>query len=63
MELLIFYYIFSVLFMIGYVDWKEVADYSVAMVIGVTLGMLVVAPIMFPINLGSIIGKVDKACP
>lgn len=38
--------------MIGYIDWKEVADYSVAMVIGVALGMLVVAPIMFRLILG-----------
>lgn len=58
-EFLIFYYIFSILFMIGYIDWEGAANYSVAMVIWVAFAMLIVAPIMFPFNLGNVIGKID----
>ena len=60
MELLIFYYIFSILFMIGYIDWEGAVNYSIAMVIWVAFAMLIIAPIMFPFNLGSIIGKIDR---
>ena len=49
MEMLLLYYIFSILFMIGYIDindmktWEIIASYFL---------MLIVAPIVFPINVG-----------
>lgn len=50
----VFYYIFSVLFMIGYVDdtgepiWFKIVLY---------VGLFIISPIMFPINIGYYIRK------
>ena len=55
---LLFYIIFSELFMFGYVDFEELAamDWWVAM-ISVILAVIL-APILFPINFGtSVRGK------
>lgn len=49
MEILLLYYIFSVLFMIGYVDIKGMKVWTI---IGTYLLMLIIAPILFPINIG-----------
>lgn len=50
MELLIFYYIFSVLFMIGYADFGDIDGVGLT-ILGI-LALLIFAPICFPINLG-----------
>lgn len=53
-DILIFYYIFSVLFMIGYVDdtgepiWLKIVLY---------IALFIISPIMFPINVGYYIRK------
>lgn len=49
MEILLFYYIFSVLFMIGYVDTKSMNKW---MIIGAFFINLIIAPIVVPINIG-----------
>lgn len=48
-DILIFYYIFSVLFMIGYTDSR---DASLWLKVIIYLSLLVISPIMFPINIG-----------
>ena len=50
----LFYYVFSVLFMIGYVNTE---DDKVWVKIVIHLSLLVIAPIMFPINIGYYIRK------
>ena len=53
-DILIFYYIFSVLFMIGYVDdtgepvWLKIILY---------IGLFIMSPIMLPINIGHYVYK------
>ena len=51
----IFYYLFSLFFMIGYVltkdEWKPLV-----IVVGV-IGLIVLAPILFPLNLGTFISR------
>ena len=49
MEILLFYYIFSVLFMIGYVDTNGMKAW---MKVGCFLLILIIAPVFFPINVG-----------
>ena len=56
MELLIFYYVFSVLFMIGYADFGELD--SVGLTVLAILALLIFAPILFPINLGCTIYEI-----
>ncbi len=56
MELLIFYYVFSLLFMIGYVDFGDLD--SDGMIILVILALLIFSPILFPMNLGCAIHKI-----
>lgn len=53
-DILIFYYIFSVLFMIGYVDWT---DESIWLKIILYIGLFIMSPIMLPINIGYYIYK------
>ena len=53
-NILMFYYIFSVLFMIGYVNTE---DDKVWVKIVIHLLLLIIAPIMFPINIGYYIHK------
>lgn len=53
-DILIFYYIFSVLFMIGYVDWT---DEPIWLKIILYIGLFIMSPIMFPINIGYYIHK------
>ena len=50
----VFYYIFSVLFMIGYADD---ADTPVWLKIILYLSLFIISPIMFPINIGYYIRK------
>lgn len=45
----IFYYIFSVLFMIGYVDNT---GKPISFKIVLYIGLFILSPIMFPINIG-----------
>lgn len=54
MGLLLFYYIFSVLFMIGYIDFS---DMKMSSIIGTCLIMLIIAPVALPINIGYYIHK------
>ena len=49
MEILLFYYIFSVLFMVGYVNTNGMKAWQIVVT---SLLMLILAPIFFPINLG-----------
>jgi len=58
MAFLIFYYIFSVLFMIGYVDFNDISGTNAGFVILALLALLIFAPILFPINLGYAIHKI-----
>lgn len=53
-NILIFYYVFSVLFMIGYVDDKYEPTPTKILIY---LSLVVVSPIMFPINIGYYIRK------
>lgn len=55
---LIFYYCFSVLFMIGYVDFDELD--SVWVGIAAVTCMLIVAPLVMPINLWNAMRKIYK---
>ena len=55
---LIFYYCFSVLFMIGYVDFDELDGFWCC-VLGIA-ALFIFAPLVFPFNLGAVIGKIDK---
>lgn len=55
---LIFYYCFSVLFMIGYVEFDELDDISVVILAIITI--LMFAPIMVPINLGDAMCKIYR---
>lgn len=58
MELLIFYYIFSVLFMIGYADFGDID--GVGLTILAILALLIFAPIFFPMNLGTTVRKIRE---
>lgn len=53
-DILIFYYIFSILFMIGYIDTKH--D-SLWLKIVFYIGLFIISPIMFPINIGYYVRK------
>lgn len=55
---LIFYYWFSVLFMIGYVDVNEFN--GIWLRISAVIFTLIFAPIIMPINLGYAIHKIDR---
>lgn len=55
---LIFYYCFSVLFMIGYVELNELD--GVWFGIAAVICMLIFAPIVMPVNLGDAICKICK---
>lgn len=59
MELLIFYYVFSVLFEIGYADFFRELD-SVGLTVLAILALLIFAPISFPINLGIAIHEIGN---
>ena len=49
MEILLFYYIFSVLFMVGYADTNGMKAWTK---VGSFLLVLILAPVFFPINIG-----------
>ena len=49
MEMLLFYYAFSVLFMVGYADFNGMKAWEI---VGTCLLILIIAPIVFPINVG-----------
>lgn len=55
---LIFYYCFSVLFMIGYFDFDGLNNIWFG--IAVVICILIFAPIIMPINLGYAIHKIDR---
>lgn len=55
---LIFYYCFSVLFMLGYVEFDEIDGVLVGILAVVCL--LIFAPIVMPLNLGDAVGKICK---
>ena len=54
MEILLLYYIFSVLFMIGYVNTEGETIYSKLFIYFI---VLIIAPIMFPISIGYMFKK------
>lgn len=54
MEILLLYYIFSVLFMIGYINTNDIKGW---MIIVHCLFILVISPIAFPINIGYYFNK------
>lgn len=58
MELLIFYYIFSVLFMVGYADFDDISGIGDA--IFIILAIIISAPILLPINIGYAIHELSK---
>lgn len=49
MEILLFYYIFSVLFMVGYINTNGMKAWQIVFA---SLLMLIIAPIVVPINIG-----------
>lgn len=49
MEMLLFYYAFSVLFMIGYVNFNGMKAWEI---VGACLLILTTSPIVLPINVG-----------
>ena len=49
MEILLFYYIFSVLFMVGYVNTKGMKTWMIIVAFFINL---IIAPIVVPINIG-----------
>ena len=55
---LIFYYCFSVLFMIGYVDFDDID--GIWFGIFAVICMLISAPIMMPLNIGDAVGKIYR---
>lgn len=55
---LIFYYCFSILFMIGYVEFDELDDIWV--VILAVEAILIFAPIMMPVNLGDAVSIIYR---
>lgn len=56
-SILIFYYIFSVLFMMGYVDDINTKDKTIYFKMLIYFLVLTTAPIMFPFNIGYYIYK------
>ena len=58
MEFLIFYYFFSVLYMIGYVDFGDID--GVGLTVLEILALLIFAPLVFPINLGCAIHEIHN---
>ena len=50
----VFYYVFSVLFMIGYVNTRDETIFSKLFIYFI---VLIIAPIMFPINIGYYVCK------
>lgn len=54
MEIIILYYIFSVLFMVGYINLDSMNTW---LIIGTYLLMLIIAPILFPIIVGYYFNK------
>ena len=55
-SILIFYYIFSVLFMIGYFD-INMEDETIYCKLFIYFVVLIIAPITFPINIGYYVRK------
>ena len=53
---LIFYYCFSVLFMIGYVEFDDIDGIWVGVL--AVIAMLVFAPIVMPLNLGDAVCRI-----
>lgn len=53
---LIFYYCFSVLFMIGYVEFDDIDGIWVGIL--AVIAMLVFAPIVMPLNLGDAVNRI-----
>lgn len=53
---LIFYYCFSVLFMIGYVEFDDIDGIWVGIL--AVIAMLVFAPIVMPLNLGDAVCRI-----
>jgi len=58
MELLIFYYVFSVFFMIGYVNFSELDDVG-SFVLAIVV-LLLLAPFCFPLNLGKAVHEINN---
>lgn len=58
MELLIFYYFFSVLYMIGYVNFRDLD--GVGLTILVILALLILSPLFFPMNLGCAVREIHN---
>lgn len=51
----IFYYVFCLLFMIGYVLDSD--EYRPWIIVGNIILLIVLAPILFPLNLGTFVSK------
>ena len=58
LEFLIFYYYFSVLFMIGYVEFDDIDGIWVGIL--AVIALLIFAPIMMPLNLGDAVSKIYR---
>lgn len=57
---LIFYYCFSVLFMIGYVDFDDIDGIWVGIL--AVIAMFILAPIVMPVNIGNAVCDIYKKC-
>lgn len=56
MLFLIFYYIFSVIFMLGYVDFKTESKFWWVKILGF-VAILIIAPFLMPFNIGTYIWR------
>lgn len=55
---LIFYYCFSVLYIIGYTDFDDIDGIWISILAVITI--LVLAPILLPVNLGDAVCKIYR---
>lgn len=51
----IFYYVFSLFFMVGYVLDSD--EYKPLVIVVGIIGMIILAPLLFPLNLGVFISR------
>ena len=54
---LVFYYVFSLLFMIGYVDFGDLGS-GLVLILGI-IALLILSPIMLPINIGYAVSRIE----
>lgn len=56
MPFLIFYYIFSIFFMLGYVQLKAISKLWWSKILGF-VALLIIAPFLMPLNIGTYIWR------